>query len=196
MPRPRSDSIDQATTERLLAAAEFHFGHSGFAGARLEAVARDAGISRPSLLYHFPSKEALYEAVIESSFAQLGAALAEAMAVKNSFADQIDASLVGYIAFIERHPAIAQLVLREILGGSDIGVRMIRQYVIPLLDMVESFFQRRGAADLRDPAPVRQAILLVTTSALVRSAAGPLQGPLWGPGDHTMALARALLMRE
>ena len=71
----RTFAVDLATTERLLISAERHFAKLGFDGARLSDIAAEAGISRPSLLYHFESKEALYAAVVRTALLRLGEAL-------------------------------------------------------------------------------------------------------------------------
>ena len=71
MGRPRRSDSQVATTERLLTAAEKRFGKNGFDAARLSDIAKDAGITRPSLLYHFESKEKLYDAVVARAFDKL-----------------------------------------------------------------------------------------------------------------------------
>lgn len=48
----------------LLAAARDAFNARGFAGARMDDIARAAGISKAALYLDFPSKEALFEALI------------------------------------------------------------------------------------------------------------------------------------
>ncbi len=75
MARPRKASLRVATPERLLGAAEREFALRGFAAARLEDIAERSGITRPSLLHHYASKEALYSAVVKRSFGDLGRAL-------------------------------------------------------------------------------------------------------------------------
>ncbi|UUT36135.1 TetR/AcrR family transcriptional regulator [Microbacterium elymi] len=55
----------RARRERLLDAAIAAFGQSGFHTATLTDIARACGISRPGLLHHFDSKEALLTAVLE-----------------------------------------------------------------------------------------------------------------------------------
>ncbi len=52
----------QRNRERLLAAAKTVFGRSGMR-ATLDAVAREAGLGIGTLYRHFPTREALYEAV-------------------------------------------------------------------------------------------------------------------------------------
>ena len=75
MGRPRRSETQVATTERLLSSAEKHFGQAGFDAARLQDIAKDAGITRPSLLYHFETKEKLYDAVVARAFDQFLAAM-------------------------------------------------------------------------------------------------------------------------
>jgi AcrR family transcriptional regulator len=58
--RPRSDGL--RNRERLLSAAREVFGEGG-AASGLEAVARRAGVGIGTLYRHFPSREALFQAV-------------------------------------------------------------------------------------------------------------------------------------
>ena len=71
MARPRLDSIKVPTRQRILKAAEHHFGRAGYAEASLAEIAADAGIRRASLLYHFESKDRLYQSVLETLFEAL-----------------------------------------------------------------------------------------------------------------------------
>src|SRR5258707_13752439 len=58
--KPRADSL--RNRERVLEAATQTFSAGG-AGASLEAVARKAGVGIGTLYRHFPTREALFEAV-------------------------------------------------------------------------------------------------------------------------------------
>ncbi len=66
--KPRADSLKNR--ERLLAAAAEVF-RAGAAGASLEAVARRAGVGIGTLYRHFPTREALFEAVYRREVDQL-----------------------------------------------------------------------------------------------------------------------------
>ena len=77
MARPRTQANAVATPERILLAAEQAFADHGYGPAKLADIARVAGIRRPSLLYHFATKEVLYAAVVSRTFERLGRALAE-----------------------------------------------------------------------------------------------------------------------
>jgi len=54
-----------ATREMILSAAANIVLNQGALGMTLEAVAKEAGVSKGGLLYHFPSKDALVEGMIE-----------------------------------------------------------------------------------------------------------------------------------
>src|SRR5512146_2760569 len=61
--RPSQDGA--GAWDRLLDAAESVVAREGVGNLTLEAVAREAGVSKGGLLYHFPSKSALVTAVVE-----------------------------------------------------------------------------------------------------------------------------------
>src|SRR5260221_7590475 len=67
--RPRVDAV--RNRERLLEAAKAVFSAGG-PGASLEAVARRAGVGIGTLYRHFPTREALFEAVYRREVEQLG----------------------------------------------------------------------------------------------------------------------------
>jgi TetR/AcrR family transcriptional regulator len=64
--RTRRPTPTQArNAERILAAALEVFSARGYAGATIDAIAAAAGMSKPNLLYYFPSKEAIHAALID-----------------------------------------------------------------------------------------------------------------------------------
>lgn len=54
------------TRDRILRALRGLLARGGTAGVTLEAVAAEAGVSKGGLLYHFPSKSALYVGLLEA----------------------------------------------------------------------------------------------------------------------------------
>lgn len=61
--RPRS-RIQQKNRETILDAALEVFSLHGFRGATLDQIAEVAGLSKPNLLYYFPSKEAVHKVLL------------------------------------------------------------------------------------------------------------------------------------
>lgn len=62
--KPRT-RIQEKNRAAILQAALDVFSQAGFRGATLDQIARAAGLSKPNLLYYFPSKEAIHNALLE-----------------------------------------------------------------------------------------------------------------------------------
>ena len=56
---------EQNTEEKILLAAHKVFSKTGFAGARMDDIAKEAGINRALLHYYYRSKDKLFELVFE-----------------------------------------------------------------------------------------------------------------------------------
>lgn len=63
MSRPRT-RIQRKNSDAILAAALDVFSAQGFRGATLDQIAEVAGLSKPNVLYYFPSKEAIYTELV------------------------------------------------------------------------------------------------------------------------------------
>ena len=81
--------------ETVLAAAVAEFAARGLAGTSTEHVARVAGISQPYLFRLFPTKKALFLALVDRCFRQVAAAF-EAAAADRVGEDALDAMAGAY----------------------------------------------------------------------------------------------------
>jgi AcrR family transcriptional regulator len=62
---PRGYAKGRARRREIVEQAMLMFGEAGYRGATLREIAARCGISHPGLLHHFPTKEALLQAVLE-----------------------------------------------------------------------------------------------------------------------------------
>lgn len=106
-----------AKRQTILSAALEIFSRLGFHGARVEQVAEQAGVSKTNLLYYFPSKEALYIAVLRQL---LDVWLAPLRAFRSDL--QPLAAIKEYIRLkleVSRdHPQASRLFCHEMLQGA------------------------------------------------------------------------------
>ena len=94
--KPRADAV--RNRERVLEAAKVVFGAGG-AEASLEAVARAAGVGIGTLYRHFPTREALFEAVYRREVQQL-ADLAEQLKQEAKPVDALRQWLRSNVQFV------------------------------------------------------------------------------------------------
>lgn len=182
----------RSTRNRLLDAAELAFAESGLDGARLADIAAATGIRRPSLLYHFDSKETLYTAVVARAFSNLGEALGRAMVSAGSFEARLTALIERFATFLEQRPAAGRVFLREVLDGHGPGRDIIARQGGPLLTLVEGFLRSDAKGLLPADYPLRAALMQTVSNLLLWSAAGALREPLWGGDHHAWDLARPI----
>jgi AcrR family transcriptional regulator len=125
MADPLSTKGDQARAE-ILEAARRLFVSQGYHGTSMRAIAREAGDRAVAGLYnHFPTKAAIFKALIEerNPYDDLFAALDAALEDARTAPDFIRAALRSVLAIIPRHYdfiQLAQIDLRE-FGGQTIG---------------------------------------------------------------------------
>ena len=195
MGRPRADAHAVPTTERILNAAERIFSENGYAGARLADIAAEADIRRPSLLYHFESKEVLYEAMVHRLFNRLMEALAGLLDPDAEFEQQIIQIGLAFRQFAEDNTAFGRIVLRDIVDHRDPVQELLASGVVPVLDVVCAYIDNQlNTKDLEKPIPVRASVLQFCSDTLLQTSAGPLRSPLWGDEKHTEDLLRRLFL--
>ena len=67
---PRARNADR-TQQEILRAATQEFANAGFAGARMERIAAQAGVNKRLIYYYFESKELLFLSVLEDAYARI-----------------------------------------------------------------------------------------------------------------------------
>jgi TetR/AcrR family transcriptional regulator len=107
----------QTTEERLLHAATRVFAESGFAGARVDEIARRARVNKAMIYYHFGTKRDLYRAVLTRLFGQVRHQMERIARSEADPARRLAAFYAQLIQLFESDPALPHILLREILAG-------------------------------------------------------------------------------
>ena len=110
--RTKRDAV--ATKAAIVAAALEEFAELGLAGARIDEIARAAGVNKALLYYYFESKEHLYQGVVEQMFAAMTGALRGALDSDDGPREKLLAFLDANFKVLARQPAYARLLEQEI----------------------------------------------------------------------------------
>lgn len=121
----------EQTMAKILGAARAEFARQGFAGGRVERIAKAACVNKALVFYYFKSKSNLYAELVDRLFLDLESRLFPAL--ERVTRDDVPAALVGpYFDVFTDHPDTIRLFVREVTdGGGAILERMRRPDRIP-----------------------------------------------------------------
>jgi TetR/AcrR family transcriptional regulator len=180
------------TGDRILDVALQQFGTRGYEATSLDAIAAELGVRKQTVLYWYPSKQALLDAVVARSAEELHLTIDAALVSAGPGLARLDAVMRAVFRFAVRRPALLGL-LREVgrLGSEAAGDLAAR--VEPLVERAVRFLD-----DEMDAGTVRRAdprlVLLFTYSAVVGVATDLEAQRVLGIGPSVASLAR--LRRE
>ena len=145
--------IQQEKTEKILDAALDVFSAHGFRGATLDQIADAAGLSKPNLLYYFPSKEAIHGTLIDRLLENWLAPL-HALDNEGDPIDEICAYIRRKLEMARNFPRESRLFANEILHGAPrIGDRiegMLKELVDEKAGLIR-LWAREGKIEPVDP---------------------------------------------
>jgi AcrR family transcriptional regulator len=117
---------------QLLDVARRVFGKSGFHAVSMDAVAKEAGVTKPILYDHFPSKRDLYLALLEADLFVLHDKVKGALDSPIGNRERIRASFQAYFDFVDEHAEGFRLLMQETVGAE----RDFRERVAKVRDRI------------------------------------------------------------
>lgn len=155
---PRADAA--RNRERLLRAAKAVFGAGG-PNASLEAVAREAGVGIGTLYRHFPTREALFEAVYRHEVEQL-VELAEQLAAHPAPVEALRQWLRANVAFVATKKGMVAALALAAHGSTDLKACMSERLTAAVGGLMD---RAVAAGELRtDVGPMDVLRMLVSLS--------------------------------
>lgn len=105
------------TVAKILDAARDVFSESGFAGARVDEIARRAGVNKASLYYHIGDKKALYGEVIRRAIGSAAERLAAGIEAARTPEDKMRTYIDTLAAVFDENPRMPGIMMREMASG-------------------------------------------------------------------------------
>lgn len=197
MARPKRNPDAPNTRDRIMAAARIEFAAQGIA-APLDAIAQRCGIRRPSLLHHFPSKQALIIAVTDDV---LSKARERLLAVINAGVSNQRETMRQIVAVLreleDEEQGVAGVLLHGMLSEDEDGA--VTQRIAQFIDVIQSSALAAGAGRDHPNNEMRAAIAHLVIGELTRVAlGGKADGSradlVWGAEDGVDPLYKAYFL--
>lgn len=172
------------TADRIVAEALTAFASRGVEATSLDAVAAAVGIRKQTILYWFPSKEALLFAVIDRAVAELGDELTRAvLSAEGELPHQVAAAIDATFRMGRTRPELLALV-REVARVGPPALTHLGTALEPLVDAAAMSIS--GATPTVDRIQARRLLVEVgagvvglATEAEMRAALGEPPGLAW-----------------
>jgi len=172
----------ELTRTRLLESAAAAFACHGLAGANINAISVDAGLAKGTVYNYFPSKEALFAAVVQEA-CRRAVDEAEDPGREAPTRDRLRALVRADIAWAAQHEPFARVLVRELFSGDPELYGRVVEAALPYVGRVaEVLADGIDRGEVGTDRPVEQLAQLFTGLGLLALAQH------WGSGGAWPAL--------
>jgi len=140
------------------------FGEYGYAGARIDEVARRVGIRRPSVLYHFPDKQSLYSAAVGDVVRDI---VDRVLATENHPGERLEAIADTWVDFVIARPNAARVLLRQMIDADPVAIRSTEAPLRALLVSIQSAIDERTEPETGKTVDANEFVLILSSTSLV-----------------------------
>ncbi len=113
MPSAKSDR----TIARIMDAATQHFARHGYEGARMELIAKEAGVNKATIYYHLGGKNKLYATVLHAVLSEYAKLMAGQVQATPSHEEKIKVIFRALRKLVYDYPHISAIIMHEVASG-------------------------------------------------------------------------------
>lgn len=132
---------------QLLDAALELFSRKGFGGTTTKEIAAAAGVTEAIIFRHFPNKQALYTAVLDSKTEECRhdewLADIQAQMDRNDDAGVLRTLAAAIVESYRTDTSFERMVLFAALEGHELGLAHYRRFALPMFELFRDYIERR-----------------------------------------------------
>lgn len=159
------------TEEKIFEAARKVFQKKGFAGARMQEIADEAGINKAMLHYCFKNKQLLFEAVFMNAFSQLAPQINEIFNSTDTIFDKIKKFTHSYISFVIQNPYLPAFIIQEMNNNPEFVMAFLNNVNRPKPTLLIAQIESEISAGIIKPVNPKQLLLDIFSMSVFPFAA-------------------------
>jgi len=189
-----NERVKEETRRGLLDAAARAFAERGYHRTNIDRVSEDANLAKGTVYNYFPSKQALFNAVLLEA-CTLAADSADAVPGSAPTRVRLEAFVAGNLTWARENEPLALLFARELIGGDMQTRKLVLEASAPCVNKVAAILQaggERGELELDGPSAALALTFIVLANALLLQV---LQsGTGWPPVEALPATVSGLFL--
>ncbi len=157
----REDKRD-LSIRKILDAALHIFADKGFNGARIDEIARRAGVNKAMIYYRIGNKLALYQAVIHDIYSDRAEQLRQMIQSQKTPEEKLRTYIAAVAAIMETHPHFTKIMIREMVSGWSNFGQVIFEEVSVTFNIVQAIIDEgveKGLFIKTDPLAVHTMVI-------------------------------------
>lgn len=159
------------TEEKIFNAARIIFQRKGYAAARMQEIADEAGINKAMLHYCFKNKQLLFEAVFMKAFSQLAPQINMIFNSEKTVFEKIEQFTQNYISFVIENPFLPQFVIQEMNNNPEFVMNILHHGDRPDPTLLISQIEKEIEAGIIKPLHPKQLLLNIFSMTVFPFAA-------------------------
>jgi len=172
------NSKEKPTEELILDAAMKVFTRKGFAAARTEEIAKEAGINRELLHYYYRDKQTMFNLIFESRFKEFFKGLFVIFEADNiSLFDKISRMVEHEINTLTKHPDLARFIITEIAQHPELLIEYGKKLGVNPRLFIEGFenqVSKEVSAGIIKPIEGKQLLMNIMSLCIYPFVAKPI----------------------
>ena len=170
----RQNKKDQSI-RKILKAALLVFATHGYNGARVDSIARKAGVNKAMIYYRIGNKLALYQAVIHDIYSDRAKQLRRQIRSEHTPEQKLKTYISSVADIMDSHPHFTKIMIREMVSGWTNFGRAIFEEISVTFKIVQAILDQgvqTGVFAKTDPLTVHT---MVIGTLILHHLTGPVK---------------------
>jgi TetR/AcrR family transcriptional regulator len=179
------------TIQRIFDAATKTFADKGFAGARMDEIARLAQVNKATIYYHVGDKHTLYERILSDIFSGIAEHLTQSDNATSSAEERLKVFVRTWANLVDHNADLAAIMLREQAAGAKDFPEIVARDFSRIIGLLTEILGKGVNTGIFKPATPVVVHLMIIGTIVFTKMSSPIRSKL---EDHVAAEIEGLIL--